>query len=443
MQHNSQASATHIVRWAVFQAVFLIFSITNSANCNADNWPQWRGTGFTSVSSESPVPAECNKDKNMLWRVPMPGPAGASPVVWGDNAFVTSVEGENLVLLCVGVKDGKVKWKELIDGVSKRSFDNSNSASPSPSTDGQHVWAMMGNGILVCYSVDGQKVWQKDLQKEYGKFNIQFGMSTTPILDKGRLYIALMHGDMKNKAETSVGQVIALDAQTGDEIWMQLRKTDGVAETTHSYASPTIYRDDTREMMITHGADYVIGHSLDDGAELWRCGGMNPHGDSYNPTFRLVSSPVCGEGIIVVPTAKRGPVLGLKVDLEGNVTEDADALHWKLKKGTPDVASPVVYDGLVYLAGEKGDLTCVDASTGEVKYRKRLFSDKHRSTPVAADGKIFIAGRKGKVFVIKAGPELEVLSENKIGEEITASPAVSNGRIFIRTYEALYAFGAE
>lgn len=443
MQHHSQATFTHFVRLVVFQTVFLSFSLSNNADCGADNWPQWRGTDFTSVSSESPVPAECNKDKNLLWRVPMPGPAGASPVVWGDNVFATSIEDENLVLLCVGVNDGKVKWKELIEGVNTPSRDKANSASPSPSTDGQHVWVMMGNGILVCYTAQGEKVWQKDLQKVYGEFNIMFGMSTTPVLDKGSLYIALMHGDHKSKSKTSVGQVIALDAQTGDEIWMHLRKTDGVAETMHSYASPTIYRDDTREMLITHGADYVIGHSLVDGAELWRCGGFNPHGDSYNPTLRLVSSPVCGEGIIVVPTAKRGPVLGLKVDLKGNVSEDLDALHWKLKKGTPDVASPVVSDGFVYLAGEKGDLTCVDVATGEIKYRKRLFSDKHRSTPVAVDGKIFIAGRKGTVLVIEAGPELEVLSKNKLGEETTASPAVSNGRIFIRTHKALYAFGAK
>ena len=435
-------------RLGVFQLLgqcllLLIFSIANVSVCDAENWPQWRGGDLTSKSVETSVPTEWNKDKNMLWRVPMPGPAGASPVVWGDNAFVTSIDGENLVLICVGVKDGKVKWKELIDGVNKPSRDNANSASPSPSTDGQHVWAMMGNGILVCYTVEGKKVWQKDLQKTYGKFNIMFGMSTTPILDKGKLYIALMHGNWKKKNETSVGQVIALDAKTGDEIWLHLRKTDGVAETIHSYASPTIYRDNNREMLITHGADYVIGHSLDDGSELWRCGGFNLHGDSYNPTLRLVSSPACGEGIIVAPTAKRGPVLGLKVDIEGNVTEDAEALHWKLKKGTPDVASPVVFKGLVYLAGEKGDMTCVDAATGDIKYRKRLLSDKHRSTPVAADGKIFIADRKGTVFVVKAGHELEVLSENKIGEEITASPAISNGRIFLRTHQALYAFGVE
>lgn len=421
--------------------LIVVFSLFLIQTSHADNWPQWRGADLTSKSSDTSVPKELDQEKNLLWRIEMPGPAGSSPVVWGDDAFVTSTDGENLVLMCVGVKDGEVKWKKLLDGVNKAGGDHSTSASPSPSTDGEHVWAMMGNGILVCYTVEGEKVWRKDIQETYGKFNIMFGMSTTPILDGGNLYLALIHGNMKKRKQTSVGQVIALDADTGNEIWLHKRLTDAVRENKHAYTSPTIYRDQDREMLITHGGDYVIGHSLEDGSEIWRCGGFNRHGDSYNPTLRLVSSPSCGEGIIVAPTAKRGPVLGLKVDGQGDVTEDQSARHWELKKGTPDVATPVIYDGLVYLAGEKGDLTCLDAKSGEVKYRQRLFADKHRSTPVAVDGRLIVTDRKGTVFVVKAGPELEVLSKLQLKEETTASPAISNGRVFVRTYKALYAFG--
>ena len=448
MKHDPLNHRRQLIRFTRSYSLLCVFCVFVFSQlvvqtCDADDWPQWRGADLTSNSSETSVPAELDKDKNMLWRTPMPGPAGSSPVVWGDDAFVTSVEEENLVLMCVGVKDGKVKWKQLLDGVNKPSRDNANSASPSPSTDGKHVWAMMGNGILVCYTVEGEKVWRKDLQEIYGQFSIQFGMATTPILDDGNIYLALIHGVRKDRKTTSVGKVIALDAKSGDEIWLHVRRTDAVQENKHSYASPTIYRDKSNEMLITHGADYVIGHSLEDGSELWRCGGFNPHGNEYNPTLRLVSSPSCGKGIIVAPTAKRGAILGLKVDLKGDVTAKKDARHWELKKGTPDVATPVVYDGLVYLAGEKGDLTCLDVETGEVKYRKRLFADKHRSTPVAVDGKLYIADRKGTMFVVKTGPELKVLSENKLGEETTASPAISDGRVFIRTYDALYAFGKE
>lgn len=406
---------------------------------NSDDWPQWRGAKLDSNSSEVGLPDSLDKS-SQLWRTAMPGTAGSSPIVAGDNIFVTSVEGSNLVLLCVGT-DGKIRWKKQLEGMNQKSRDGANSASASPSTDGEHVWAMMGNGIISCFTVDGDLVWKKDLQEEYGKFNIQFGMSTTPVLDNGNLYIALMHGNMRDSKKTSVGQVIALDAKTGKEIWMHLRKTNAVGENKHSYASPTIYRDSEREFLITHGADYVMGHSLDDGSELWRCGGFNPTGSKYNLFLRLVSSPSCSKGIIVVPTAKRGPVLALKADAMGDVSNSDDAFHWKMKQGTPDVASPVIYNGLVFLAGERGDLTCLDAGSGEVHFRERLFEDKHRSTPVCAEGKLIITGRRGTVYLVQAGTDLKVISKSDLGEEITASPAVSNGRIYVRTFDALYAFG--
>ncbi len=420
--------------------LMLVVGLLVTSIGRADDWSQWRGNDLRSISDGPAAPVEFDQNNQMLWRFSMPGTAGSSPIVSGDRVFATSVDGDDLVLICVGM-DGKLRWKRVLEGNDIKSRDGANAASPSPSTDGEHVWTMMGNGMLQCFTVEGEPVWTKDLQKEYGKFNIQFGMSMTPVLDKGKLYLALMHGDMRDTKTTSVGQVIALDAKTGNEIWVHLRKTDAVSENTHSYASPTIYRDGKYEYLVTHGADYVIGHSLSDGTEIWRCGGFNPKGDGYNNYLRLVASPSCADGIIVAPTAKGKAVLGLRVPLKGDVTGQRKSLHWKLPKGTPDVSTPLVYEGLVYLAGEKGDLTCVDAQSGERYYRERLSADKQRATPVAVNGKIYLAGRRGTVFVIKAGRDLEVLARNKLEEEITSSPAVSNGKIFIRTFDALYAFG--
>ncbi len=409
-----------------------------------DNWPQWRGVELDSISPERTALSKLDKDAISTWQVPLPGPAGSSPIVWGDRIFVNSTagteDGANMFLLCIGT-DGKIQWKKQLAGVSENSRDSANSASPSPCTDGKHVWNMMGNGILKCFTVEGENVWEKDLQQAYGKFDIQFGMTSSPILDNGRLYLALMHGDMRSMTETSVGHVVALDAQTGKEIWYHKRLTDGVSENTHSYASPTIYRDSEREYLITHGGDYVIGHSLKDGSELWRCGGINLKGQSYNPYLRFVASPTCVEGMIVVPTAKRGPVLALKPDLQGDVTNQPQAFHWRLDRGTPDVASPLIYDGLVYLAGERGILSCVDGKTGEVLYEERVLPGKHRSTPVAVDGKILLACRDGKILVVKAGRKFELISETNLEQETTASPAIANGRVYIRTFDALWSFG--
>lgn len=423
----------------VLFALLLMFvgAFGTPGKLEADDWLQWRNENYTSVSDETHLPNKMDPDSNLLWRVELPGTAGSSPIVVGDKIFCTSIDGNQLKLLCV--VDGKIAWSKKLNGANQNSRDGANSASPSPSSDGKHIWAMMGNGALACFTIDGDEVWQKDLQKEYGKFDIQFGMSSTPLLFEGKLYLQLMHGNMRSN-DTSKGQVICLDAQTGQQVWMQLRETDGVRENKHSYASPTLFFGKPK-LMITHGADYVMGHSLSDGQEVWRCGGLNPKGPGYNNFLRFVSSPVCTDKLVIAPTAKRGPVIAVHADSSGDITSNTDALHWKLDKGTPDVATPVVYQDVVYLAGEKGDLTCLDLKTGNVVFRERMFADKHRSTPVAGDGKIYVADRRGNLFVLKAGSEPTVLSKTALQEQVTASPAISNGKIYVRSFDALYCFG--
>jgi outer membrane protein assembly factor BamB len=162
---------------------------------------------------------------------------------------------------------------------------------------------------------------------------------------------------------------------------------------------------------------------------------------NYNPTLRFVASPVAAEGMIVVPSAKNGPVYALKADGKGDVTDSESAYWWKRAKETPDVPSPLIVDGLVYLCRENGNLICMDAKTGEEFYNERTTADRHRASPVYADGKIYLCARKGVVTVVKAGKQFEILSKNDMVDSIASSPAISNGRIYLRTYKALYAIG--
>lgn len=371
--------------------------------------------------------------ENIAWRLPLPGPAGASPVVWGDKIFLTSAEGSDLALICVNTA-GKELWKkQSVSGGNRmaRGRDENaegNSASPSPSTDGKHVWTMMGTGHLACYDFSGKEIWKLDLQERYGKFQIQFGMTSTPVLDGDRLYLQLIH--------SGGGRVIALDKANGNEVWAVKRESDARAECEHSYASPIMYRDNERAYLITHGADYAIAHDLADGRELWRCGGLNGGRRGYNNTLRFVASPVAVPGLIVVPTAKNGPVVAIDPKSGGNVTETP---LWIFPSNTPDVPSPTVHDGIVYLAREQGTLITLDAKTGEKLYEERIHSSDHRASPLFADGKLYMSARDGTVNVIKGGRNFEKLAKNSFGEALTASPAVSEGTIYFRTFKALYA----
>lgn len=399
----------------------------------AENWPQWRGPENDGISHETDLPVKWSKTENVAWRLPLPGPAGATPVIWDDSVFATSATPSgDLLLLCVGV-DGQERWRQKVtSGDRAVRGDEGNSASPSPATDGQHVWAFFANGVLACYDFSGKEVWKEDLQKRYGKFDIAFGLTSTPVLDGDRLYLQLLH--------SADALVVALDKSTGKEIWRQTRKSDARNECEHSYASPLLYRDNHREFLITHGCDYVVAHSLKDGHELWRCGGLNPKGN-YNETLRFVASPVAVPGLIVVPSAKHGPVLGLRPDAQGDITDSSKGRQWVRAKDTPDVPSPLVVDGLVYLCGENGVLTCMDAQSGKDLYQERAYSDRYRASPLYADGKIYLTARGGVITVVKAGPEFEILASNDMQEPISSSPAVSNGRIYLRTFDALYAIG--
>ena len=426
------------VRRAVCLSSFLLCGLV-ALPAQAENWPQWRGAKLDGISREKGLPIRWSKTENVAWRLPLPGPAGATPVVWDDRIYLTSADGADLVVVCVST-EGKLLWKQtLATGNKDVRVDEGNAASPSPVTDGKHVWAMMTTGDLACYTKDGQEVWKLNLQDRYGKFKIQFGMTSSPVLDEGRLYFQFIHGEMRGTSQDA--RVVCLDAATGDEVWAVQRLSDGTFENKHSYASPVMYRDGEHAFLLSHGNDYIVAHDLKDGHEIWRCGDLNPKGN-YEQTLRFVASPVAVPGYIVVPTAKNYGVVCLKPGGEGNITDDARFTHWKRENNTPDVPSPLVVDGLVYLCRENGNLMCLDANTGEEHYKDQTTTrDRHRASPVYADGHIYTTARNGVISVIKAGPKFEIVAQNDMQESISASPAISNGRIYIRTFDALYAIG--
>ncbi|WP_166826901.1 outer membrane protein assembly factor BamB family protein [Thalassoroseus pseudoceratinae] len=418
----------------------MVLALATLSNASAENWPSWRGPSHNGISGETNLPIEFGPDKNVAWKLPLPGQAGATPCIWGKDIFVTSVDDDDFLLMCIST-DGTEKWRRVIGNGNQRvRGDEGNYASPSPSTDGKHVWVMFGQGDLACFDFAGNEVWAFNLQDRYGKFQIQFGMASTPVLHKGRLYLQLIHGE--GRPNTQEARVVALDASTGKEIWQTGRVTGASQENEHSYASPTLYDDGKETYLVTHGGDYAIAFNLEDGKEIWRLAGLNPRDDPnrrYHPTLRFVASPVANEGMVVVPTAKNGPVVAVKGSARGLVDADSSDHLWTRPQNTPDVPSPLIKDGLVYLCRENGNLLVLDAKTGKEMDENRTTRDRHRASPVWADGKIYLTARGGIITVVKEGAEFEVLSQNDLGEEISASPAISDGTIYLRTFKSLWA----
>lgn len=402
----------------------------------AENWPQWRGPKNDGTTVDKNVPAEWSETKNLLWKVPMPGRGGSTPCIWGDKIFLTSTTTgtSDLVAICVSTA-GKELWKKVIgQGNVQARGGEGDAASPSPSTDGKHVWFLFGNGDFACLDMNGKEVWKFNAAKRYGKFDFDFGMHSTPVLFEGKLYLQLLR--------PAGQQVICLDAATGNEVWKIDRKSDGRAECLHSYASPFIWTNGKESYLVSHGNDYAIAHDLKDGKEIWRLGGLNSK-ERYNRTLRFVASPVCTPDLIVVPSAKRGVVVGVKPNAKGTFEAESEHEQWRIPKGTPDVPCPLVVDGLVYLAGESGSITCLDAKTGKQVYSQNLRNFRHRGSPVYADGKIFLNARDTTIYAVKAGPKYELLSTNKLPDEMTASIAIADGRLYLRGFKNLYAIGTK
>lgn len=419
-------------------------------NAAAENWPAWRGPAGNGIAAEKGLPVTWT-EKETLWKLPLPGMGGATPAVWGDNIFLTSEDGDAISFICIDT-DGKEKWKRKLGKAGSRArTDEGSSASPSPITDGKTIWAVTGEGDMAAFDFAGKELWRIDLQKVFGKFQYQFGMHMTPVLDDGTLYIMLIH--------KKPGIVAALDAKTGSTKWEIERPSDGYAECYHSYASPMMWKKGDKKLLIVHGNDYCTAHDTSNGREVWRVGNLNGNpnekgslpgggkkagGGGYNPTLRFVASPGISENLIVVPSAKGGPVVGIDPAIaKGLVLKGQPGEVWRRAKDTPDVPTPLIHDGVVYLYRETGSLVALDAKTGEEIYNERTTGGRHRASPVYADGNLFLASRDGVVSVVKAGRKFELLASNNLKEVITATPVLANGRIYIRTYNSLVAVGTK
>lgn len=415
----------------------LLTALLIPAAPDAANWPQWRGPKNDGHSPDTNLPAAWSETENVVWKTPLPGPGAATPCVWGDRLFLTAQDGADVVLLCYGT-DGKEQWRRKLGAGSfrTRGDEGGNLATPSPSTDGKHVFVFVGSGQLAAYDFAGTPAWEFNVQDRYGKFAIQFGIHQTPVLYKDRLYVSLLHRNAQ--------LLVALDKATGKEVWKHERKGDSPpgVESPDVYASAVVWEKGDRALLVCHGNDYCTAHRLDDGAEVWRVTELNPKA-RYLRTWRAVSSPLVTPDLIVVPSCKHIVTVGLDPNkAAGTIGPGNPAELWRFRE-TPDVSSPLLAGDLVYLMGETGQLFCLEAATGKKVYDQRVTTMRHRASPVFADGKIYLTGRDGVVVVVKPGREFEQLAKNTLPDTFTASPAVAGGRIYLRGFNALWAIGTK
>ena len=374
-----------IMRNAFIRPVLFIgaFLSTGTALLAAD-WPQWRGPNFNGSTTEKNVPASFSRTENVLWTAPMPGPSGATPVVWGDHVFVSSTDdaAKTCVAIAIDRKTGKELWRvKIADGAGRdrmSTFSNS-----SPVTDGKRVWFFYGSGDLVCFDMAGKEIWRRNIEKDYGQFCFQWTFSSSPLLYDGRLYLQVLQRDVpvngRGKQDgPNDSYLLALDPATGKELWRVIRPSDANAESKESFSTPVPYTHNGRTELLITGGDCISGADPKTGKELWRWGTWNPTRIGH---WRLVPSPTAGAGIALACGPKDSPVYAVKLGGKGSLantdlawqsfvqsTEDAAKAARSLdnREISSDVPTPLFYEGKFYvLNGAKKKLVCL-APDGKV-----------------------------------------------------------------------------
>jgi outer membrane protein assembly factor BamB len=427
------------------------------AQGSAENWPQWRGASGTGASTETRLPERWSNTENIAWKTRLGGVGVASPIVWGDRVFVTSQAGSGassrgprlgqgtdtspaerslgsaasagatggqpntirFLVEALGRSDGRRLWvyELAAEGELASVHDKHNLASASPVTDGERVYALFGSGQVVALDMSGKPVWTRHLGKEFAPFDINWGHGSSPIVHRGALILVCYHD--------SASYLLALDVRTGKQLW----KTDRPRGLL-SYSTPVVVPAPQGEELIVNSSAGVEAYDPTTGRALWH---LN------EPNQFPIPVAMHHDGVIYLSRGYRsGPYAAIRPGGRGDIAKTH--VIWHVPTGAPYISSLVHYDGLLYMAGDVGVVTCVDARTGERVWRERL-GGIHTASPVAADGKVYLLSESGETIVLKAGRAPQVLSRNRIDGRILASPAISGGRLFIRTDDHVIAIG--
>lgn len=408
------------------------------------NWAQWRGPHFNGSSDEEGLPATWDETRNVAWVKPMPGVSGATPIVWKDRVFISTVDDrtDDLLALCYRVSDGRELWR-CVTGKNRKVPIN-NMTSCSPSTDGKRVYFTYGTGDIIAFDMAGKKLWAENFCNEAEMFSLQFGYSSTPLLHQGRLYVPVIQNSnpqryrhlriTREKAMTSF--LLILDAATGKTLSRTARPSDADDESLEAYTSPIPYTWQGRQEILLYGGDCLTGHDPDSGKELWRWGGFNLRN---NPRWRVVPSPLTCKGLIYVSAPKHDPFYAVKAGATGKV--GMSRVAWSLAVNSPDAAMPLLYrDRLYVLNDDRKIMSCLVPETGRVIWQERLPAKTvFRAGITGADGKIYCMDESGLVFVLKAGDDFKLLHQMAMGRRPSRSQIVAAaGRLFIRTADKLY-----
>jgi outer membrane protein assembly factor BamB len=412
-------------------ACIFLLAAAASAALGAD-WLQFRGPGGQGISDEKGLPTEWSAEKNIAWKVKLPGAGASCPVTRGNRVFVTCYSGYGLDvkdpgdqkdlrrhLVCIDRRTGKQQWaKEFEPVLPEHRYAGEGSyhgyAASTPLVEGERLHVFLGKSGVYCFDLAGKEIWHTLV----GKNSSGWGSGASPIVWKDLLLV---------NASVEGGALVALNKTTGKEVW----RSPGIRA---AWNTPVLVKTEKSQELVISVQDRLLGIDPDTGKERWRAEGVHRY---------VCPSVVAHEGIVY---ALGGGSTSLAVRAGGKGDVTSTKVIWRVSRGS-NVGSPIYHDGHLYWASDSaGMVVCQEAASGKVVYSERLKPSPGQiwASPVLADGKLYFVSKGNGVYVVAAQPKFKLLAHNVIAADKSrsnASLAVSDGQLFLRNDEFLYCIG--
>lgn len=425
--------------------VIAAFLLAGSPAFAADNYPEFRGPHGDGRSEAKGLPTQWSETQNIRWKVPVHGKGWSSPVIWGDQVWVTTadevgggklpdtvkgVARENpitsvsMYAICFDRKTGK-----LIHDIKLGTQDNpqychpfNSYASPTPAIEDGKLYAHFGSlGTWCVDTATGKPLWERrDLKCDHFR-----GPASSPVIHDGKIYLIFDGVDLD--------YVAALDKVTGKTKWKtdrNIKYKNSNPDYWKAYATPRVLEVNGKEQVVCPSAECTIAYDPATGAELWRLthGGMNGS-----------ARPIMGHGLMFLTSGHTGKLFAMKTDtLVGEAPSESAV--WNAIKNVPTRPSLLLVGDLLFMVSDNGIASCLDAKTGSVLWSERL-DGEFSCSPMYADGNIYISNQVGKTFVLEAGKTFNPVGENKLDSGCMASPAAVGDSLYLRTKTHLYCIG--
>ncbi len=406
--------------------MLLVLVCTAYSTSGAQEWIRFRGPNGTGQSDATGIPASWG-DNDYLWKSTLPGIGHSSPVLWGNQIFLLSANPQDGTrhVLCVSAADGKLSWKQDFPSKTHRIHQQNSLASSTPTVDADHVycaWATPEEFTLVALKHDGSTAWRANL----GPFVSEHGFGASPIL----------YGDMViiTNDQDADSFLIAVDRRTGLTRWKVDRKVHEKQST--SYAAPCVFqpKKGPAELIVCSWAHGITSIDPLSGKTNWEAEVLER---------RPVGSPIVVGGLVLANCGEGSGNNNVVAIEPGNADGREARLVYKIDKtSAPYVPSLIAKDSLVFLWGDRGVVTCIDAATGKIHWRERV-GGNYSSSPVRVGDRIYCVSVEGEVVCLAAMDKYELLGRSSLGEASRATPAVAGNRMFLRTESHLFAIGAK